>query len=394
MGADGRSIIIESTVHPSADTSETSTATTPSAETSTVTVATIDTSKYFTYAPPKVVARANLVVYSTPGFSEASKTTKRIKKGTTVTVKDIAWSPSGYPRLKVAGGYITAARSKVKLVALSTPKKARAVLAIDATSGRVLYKKNITKAYSVASVAKLMTALMVREKVALKGYSWKSKVRVTSSALVKMSKSYTFGGGFKFKKNKTYTVDELYKLALVESNNAAAIQLGIWVSGSNTKFIRAMNTRAKELGMKHTKFVSASGLDNDDLIRFGLRVKGTAKNAKNKLSAEDVGILARYYLRLYPDVTKVTGKAKLKVRGKTVRSTNALLPGKAYYRASLKIDGLKTGTTNSAGACLVATARPTGRRRIITVILSDARRFPDTRNLIQSCYDHFVLSAQ
>jgi D-alanyl-D-alanine carboxypeptidase (penicillin-binding protein 5/6) len=346
---------------------------------------------YFTYAPPKIVAKTTLPVYSSTEFNTAHKTATTIAKGKTVTVTGYELSGAGLPCLQIPGGYITAAKTKVKLVPVYVPKKARAAFALDAVTGKVLYKKNAGKGYPVASIAKLMTVLLVREKLASnKRLNWKTKIKIKHAGLTKMSKSPDCGG-FVLKKGASYTVSGLYKTTLIESSNASAIALGMWVSGTNAKFVKLMNKRAKQLGLKHTTFVSASGLDNADLKRFGFKVKGTKAKATNKVSAEDVAKIARELLTKYPDVVNTTKLAKVKVAGKTVKSTNSLLPGKRYYVASLKVDGLKTGTTRSAGSCLVATGQVEGKNRIITVLLHDTARFPDTNKLMQSIYDHFVL---
>jgi D-alanyl-D-alanine carboxypeptidase (penicillin-binding protein 5/6) len=279
---------------------------------------------------------------------------------------------------------------RAKPAKLAKPKRAKAAIALDAATGKVLYKKNDTKGYSIASVSKLMTILLVREKLEQRGHSWKSRVPIRSRGLERMSRSSDCGG-FRLTRGKYYTVSDLYKTTLIESSNASSIALGIWVSGSNARFIAAMNKRAKELGLAQTKFVSASGLDNKDLIRFGFRAPGTSKKATNKMSARDVAKLSAYLLKKYPDVVKVSKISKTRVRGRIVRTTNALLPGKYYYKKSLQVDGLKTGTTRSAGACFVATAKPKGRRRLITVVLDDRSRFPESRALLQSLYGRYLL---
>jgi D-alanyl-D-alanine carboxypeptidase (penicillin-binding protein 5/6) len=318
-----------------------------------------------------------------------------LKKNTKCTVKGYQLSSTGYPRLRVSSGFISANRRYVKLPAVDAPD-AKAAIAIDAASGRVLYSKNANAARSIASVSKLMVIYLTRQKVASDKYSMNSKVRITNKQLVRMSRSAEFGEtplGY----HKQYKVRDLYELALTESNNAAAIQLGMWVSGSNTKFIKKMNSTAKKLGMGRSKFISASGLDSDDLQGFGLRYPGASMSSTNKVSAKGVAVLARQLIKKYPSVLDVTELHTVTIGGHKVHSTNQLLKGGVNYNATakwLRVDGLKTGTTHSAGACFAGTAQPKGRARVITVVLAaKGNRFVQTRNLMASLYDHFVLKA-
>ncbi len=144
-------------------------------------------------------------------------------------------------------------------------KYAKSYLAMDAKTGEVLASHNGNTQRLVASTGKLMTIYLAVQK-AEKENAWNKTVSVAGSGLRSMGLSSAVGG-FQFKTGHKYTVKQLYDAALIESSNNAAIALGRWVSGSNAKFIKKMNAQAAAWGglSSKTKFVSASGLENDDL---------------------------------------------------------------------------------------------------------------------------------
>jgi D-alanyl-D-alanine carboxypeptidase (penicillin-binding protein 5/6) len=189
-------------------------------------------------------------------------------------------------------------------------------------------------------------------------------------------------------------VKDLYTLALVESSNAAITALGIKVAGSNDKFLDMMNTKAKEIGMESSNFISVSGLDNKSLKQFGLQVPGTSSKAGNVSTAKDVGKLAAALIAAYPDVLDTTSIIQTDIRGKKVETTNQMLPGEKFYDKTLAVDGLKTGYTSAAGYCLAATSAIPGRHRVLVVILgapSSKARFKGTGRLLHSIYDRWAL---
>ncbi|GAY73919.1 D-alanyl-D-alanine carboxypeptidase [Lentilactobacillus kosonis] len=125
---------------------------------------------------------------------------------------------------------------------------AKSAAAIDVTTNKVGWSKNGNTLRPIASISKLMTLYLVRQKLDNSSYTWNSKVNTSSAGLKAMGRSSVYGG-FKFNKN-SYTVRQLYLAALIESSNNAAIALGQWVAGGSTsaankRFITMMNTQAK-----------------------------------------------------------------------------------------------------------------------------------------------------
>jgi len=267
----------------------------------------------------------------------------------------------------------------------TAPKNARAAIAMDAVNGDVYCSKNSNTSIPVASVSKLMTMWLVLEKIG-KGADPNKKIKINSTKIEKLSRS-RICGGYVLRHDKYFTVNELIWLTMLQSSNAAATRLGVWVSGSNKAFIAKMNKEAKKLGLNNSTFSSASGLDNYDLKNFGLVVCG-GKSGTNRMSAMDIAKLTRKLLEKHPEILKYSSAPSKKVKGKWIINTNRLLTVSSLKNSakSLKIDGLKTGYTSWAGNCLATTGKPSKKHRIITVVLNDRNCFADTITLMKSVY--------
>ncbi|KRM13624.1 D-alanyl-D-alanine carboxypeptidase family protein [Lentilactobacillus farraginis] len=265
-------------------------------------------------------------------------------------------------------------------------KYAKAAVAMDEKTGKILWHKNMNTPRAIASISKLMTLYLVDQKVAGKGTGWNSKVRTSYTGLKSLGNSSVYGG-FRFTKN-SYTVKQLYEAALIESSNNAAIALGQWVAGGatpayNRRFVKMMNQQAKKWHLGKASFVTANGMEQNALKYYGYTTSGG--NA-NRVSAKDVALIAKHLLADYPAVLNYSKLGSLKVAGQRCYNYNNLLPGRAYYQASLKVDGLKTGFTDLAGYCFVGTGKKAGHDRLITVVLHDENEFTETRSLMNHVY--------
>ncbi|MGF2385692.1 D-alanyl-D-alanine carboxypeptidase family protein [Lentilactobacillus otakiensis] len=267
-------------------------------------------------------------------------------------------------------------------------KYAKSAVALDVNTNNNVWTKRANTARPIASLSKLMTLYLVRQKIAQGKGTWSSKVTTSNAGLKKLGSSSVFGG-FKFKHN-SYTVRQLYLAGLIESSNNAAIALGQWVAGGSTpaynkKFIGMMNHQAKTWGLKHSSFVSASGMEQNSLVPYGYSI-GASKNA-NYVSASDIAQISRHFIVDYNDILTDASVKSMKVDGQTLHNYNNLLPGRKYYQKSLNVDGLKTGYTDPAGYCFVGTGRMSGHDRIITVVLHDENEFTETRSLMNYVYN-------
>ena len=213
------------------------------------------------------------------------------------------------------------------------------VLAGDATTGEVYYQYQSEISYPIASTSKLMTALLTMDAISSGQIAPDEPVTI-SDAVQTLAQSAD--GVVPLKAGEQITVQELLVGALLPSSNECALCLAEAIAGSEEAFVQRMNQKAQELGMSRTIFYNSNGLPafTDDFI--------PAKR-QNSMSADDMFRLVSYLLKVYPQIKEITSmeKASLDSLALEVRNTNPLLHNLP------ETTGLKTGTTNRAGACLV-----------------------------------------
>ena len=166
---------------------------------------------------------------------------------------------------------------------------------------------------------------------------------------------------------REYTVEQLVNAAMVASANSAAIALAEKIGGTESKFVDMMQTQLQEWGINDAKLFNASGLNNSYL---GDNIyPGSSSTDENTLSARDVAIIAQHLITEYPDVLKISNQTTADFEGSTMNTYNYMLKGMPYERDG--VDGLKTGTTELAGASFVATSTENGMRIISVVMNAD-----------------------
>ena len=252
--------------------------------------------------------------------------------------------------------------------------EAKAAIVLEADSGKILYEQNAKEALPIASMSKLMTQYIVLEAISDGRLSWDSQYEPSSAALNQTRHAVILG----MDKNKTYSARELFTAMTVTSANDAAIALAEMVSGSEEEFVKEMNKKAKRFGLRNTRFINATGLDEEET---------------NRASAKDVAAIANELLTQYPEVLEFTRMTDFTTsEGTKLWSTNLMLPG--MPQAMTGMEGLKTGYTEEAGPCFASTGIYEGKR-IITVVIGvgedskdTAPRFELTRDLI----DRYVLN--
>ncbi len=201
------------------------------------------------------------------------------------------------------------------------------------------------------------------------------------------------------RKDGSYTVKELFEAMAIYSANGAAIGLAEIVAGSETNFVELMNEKGKELGLENFTFVNSTGLENKDLL--GQHPEGTDVTDENKMSARDMALLSQKLIAEYPEVLKTASISRKIFREGTddainMDNWNWMLKGLLFETEG--VDGLKTGSTDSAGSSFTATAERSGMR-IITVVLNadsedgDLRtsRFKETKKMIDFAYNNFAM---
>lgn len=285
----------------------------------------------------------------------------------------------------------TVLQQTAKVQAAEPPVKlgAPAAILIDADTGKILYEKKAGKNMSPASMTKMMSEYLILEAIQKGEISWDSKIQI-DDAIYKLSQDRGLSG-VPLRKDVNYTVKEMYKAMAVSSANAATVALANKVAGNEKKFVKQMNQKAKQLGMKKVKFVNSTGLNNSDY--HGDQPAG-GKNEENKMSAKATAKLAYRLLKDHPDALKYTSieHAKFKKGVNTpikMDVWNHMLPSLIHgYKGT---DGLKTGHTEKAGYCFTGTAKRDGMRLISVVMKTDSEksRFDQTEKLFDYGFDHF-----
>lgn len=230
---------------------------------------------------------------------------------------------------------------------------ALSVLVFDLDSERVLTSRSIDRSISPASLAKLMTALLVLEQGRLT-----ERVSIRGEDLVgEAAMGLIYGAEL--------LVEELLWGLLIASGNDAAMALSRHHSGNVEAFVQRMNTRAEELGLHGTHFANPNGFD----------ARGQVSNARDLLT------LVRLLWR-YPLFRQIVGTPQMTVAGYQLRSTNRLLgsfPG---------ANGVKTGTTGQSGQSLILGVEEEGHQ-LFAVILGSADRYTDVRNVMAAVQSNY-----
>lgn len=271
----------------------------------------------------------------------------------------------------------------------------KSAIAIDANSGQLLYAKNANKDLPIASMTKLITVYLTLKAIEEHKLSWTSKVTPTK-AIVEVSNNSEYSN-VPLKTGHSYTIKQLFQATLIESANGAAMCLGQAISGNQKDFVDKMRAQVKAWGINDAKIYTACGLPNGYLKSAAY--PGASKSAENTMSAKDMAIIGQELLKTYPNVLKTTKIAHLAFKDQKTTTQmsnfNWMLPGLSQYDAAYKIDGLKTGTTDKAGACFIGTLK-TKNSRIITVVMgarhqsgSDPARFMQTKKLLNWIFNSY-----
>lgn len=256
---------------------------------------------------------------------------------------------------------ISASWSGVAAAAMNVPPppaiKARAYFLMDYDSGQILAESKADARMQPASLTKLMTSYVI--------YKEMREGRIKLSDMVTISKhAWRMGGSRTFVPvGKKVSVEDLLKGMIVQSGNDATVALAEYVGGSEDVFVSLMNQEAKRLGMTSTHFVDSTGMPNAD----------------HYTTAHDLAVLTRAIIREFPDHYQIYSMRTFTFNGITQHNRNRLL-----WRDKT-VDGVKTGHTESAGYCLVASALQ-DHMRLISVVLgtdSEEARADESEKLLR-----------
>jgi D-alanyl-D-alanine carboxypeptidase len=234
----------------------------------------------------------------------------------------------------------------------------RAGLLYDLENKRIVWQKEMNTSYPIASLTKMMVALLTVEDVRAGKINWSDNLHWTRQVIVgKGKKRHTAS------ENLNYSLLDIFKAAMIASNNEAAEQMAKYVGGDLQTFIDRMNTRARELSMNSTYYGNPTGLP------------ATAKTFDNSATPTDLLLLTLEMLK-YDEILQVTGMGYAAINNgrstSTIKNHNHLT---IDYKG--EVDGMKTGYTKRAGFCLVATSNKCNHR-LISIVLG--ARSPNLRN--------------
>ena len=248
----------------------------------------------------------------------------------------------------------------------------KSAILIEATTGKIIYEKNVHERYAPASMTKIMSMILIMEEIEKGNLKW-NETLTTSSNASSMGGSQIF-----LQANEKMSVKDLFKGVAIGSANDATVVFAERIAGTEDKFVEKMNQKAKELGLKDTNFKNATGLDE----------------ANHYSSAYDMAFMARELVKhekifefttIYEDYLRQNTDNKF-----WLVNTNKLI--KTYEGA----DGLKTGYTKEAGYCLTATANKNRMRLIGTIMgASDSKtRNSNMMTLLDYGYNSYEMQVE
>jgi len=251
------------------------------------------------------------------------------------------------------------------------PIAAKAYLLVDFNTGKQLAAHNVEMRVDPASLTKLMTAYLTF--TALK----QGRIRPHQQVPVSLKAWKTIGSRMFIEPRKPVTVKELLNGMIVQSGNDASIALAEAVAGSEEVFVQLMNREAQRLGLKHTHFVNSTGLPDPE----------------HYSNAEDLALMASAIIRDFPKYYELYSQKEFTYNNIKQANRNRLL------WTDPTVDGVKTGHTESAGYCLITSAKR-GEHRLLSVVLgaaSERARAVESQKLLNygfQFYESFRVQAK
>lgn len=224
---------------------------------------------------------------------------------------------------------------------------AKSSVLVEASSGKIIFEKNKNKRLSIASMTKMVAQIIILEEIEKKNIKWDDIVTVSKNA------SDMGGSQIYLEEGEKMSVEDLMKGISVGSGNDATVAMAEYIAGSEEKFVKKMNLKVKELGLKNTHFSNCTGLDE-----------------KNHYSSSyDMAMIARDLVINHSEILRFSSIYEDYLREDSdnkfwLVNTNKLI---SQYEGT---DGLKTGHTDDAGYCLAATVKR-NNLRLIGIVLGE-----------------------
>jgi D-alanyl-D-alanine carboxypeptidase len=239
--------------------------------------------------------------------------------------------------------------------------QAKAGLVTDVRTGIRICAKNVDTPLPMASLTKIMTAILILEDHAM-------------NEVVTVQNDFSDLEGVRIwlRYGEKLTVYDLLQALLIRSAGDAAIALAEHHSGDVASFVASMNHRADQLGLTETRFVNPVGLDADG----------------HHSSADDLALMTRYALR-FPEFREIIRRDKARITSTDGKIDHSFDSTNYLLGSYLDIAGVKTGTTDLAGQSLINLARDENGNEILSILLNSPQRFQENKGLIDWTFRHY-----
>lgn len=250
----------------------------------------------------------------------------------------------------------------------------------DYKSGEIIDGYNLDEVRAMASTSKLVSIFVVLDKIE------EGKISLNDEVEIDHEVASLMGSSFKLKEGDKVSVEKLIEASMVVSGNDAITALAKYIGGSTEGFVKMMNDKCEELGLKNALMINPTGLTNYEIIEY------------NKMTTREMFKLARELLKVHPEILKYTSIEKIEEpdRNFIEYNTNPVLG------IVPEVDGLKTGYTNAAGRCVILTGLEKGEEnkskdmRLICITTgsnSDFERFVACKRLITRGFEGYGYNA-
>lgn len=250
----------------------------------------------------------------------------------------------------------------------------------DYKSGEIIDGYNLDEVRAMASTSKLVSIFVVLDKIE------DGKISLNDEVEIDHEVASLMGSSFKLKEGDKVSVEKLIEASMVVSGNDAITALAKYIGGSTEGFVKMMNDKCEELGLKNALMINPTGLTNYEIIEY------------NKMTTREMFKLARELLKVHPEILKYTSIEKIEEpdRNFIEYNTNPVLG------IVPEVDGLKTGYTNAAGRCVILTGLEKGVEykskdmRLICITTgsnSDFERFVACKRLITRGFEDYGYNA-
>lgn len=299
------------------------------------------------------------------------------------------WAAAG-----LAAGVLVPTTNGMVVSAAAPEVKANAAFMMDMESGKVLMNQNGDEQLGIASMTKMLVEYILFEAIENGDVTWDQQVKISEYAH-QVSQNYILSN-VPLRVDETYSIRELYEAMAIYSANGATIAIAEAIAGSEPAFVDMMREKVESWGITDYALYNTTGLNNEYL--FGNHYPGSSETDENSMTARGIATVATRLLEDYPQVLETSSIPEKVFREGAedailMKNWNWMLDGLLWERDD--VDGLKTGTTEYAGAAFTGTAKD-GDARLVTVVMgagdgqtNKGQRFEETDKMLDYGFSSF-----